>query len=118
MQVTENSNSSFWYVYWPVPRQMAYDFTLIRQSSPEDPHPVVNTKIGGVDAYATNDLVIPHPTRKGLWKMHGRRDDQIVLSNGEKVISPCLYRQALLTLCGFADEPPTSRCVIPAFPAS
>ncbi|KAM5540045.1 hypothetical protein V8D89_006185 [Ganoderma adspersum] len=60
-------------------------FELVILSSPEDPHPVLNTKIGGgVDAYATNDLVVPHPTRKGLWKLYGRRDDQIVLSNGEK----------------------------------
>ena len=42
---------------------------------------------GDLDAYATNDLVAPHPTRPGLWKLLGRRDDQIVLSNGEKVSS-------------------------------
>ncbi|KAI1788607.1 acetyl-CoA synthetase-like protein [Ganoderma leucocontextum] len=59
-------------------------FEIVVLSSSEDPHPVVNTKIGCVDGYATNDLVVPHPTRKGLWKMYGRRDDQIVLSNGEK----------------------------------
>ncbi|PIL34315.1 hypothetical protein GSI_03090 [Ganoderma sinense ZZ0214-1] len=59
-------------------------FELVILSSPEDPHPVLNTNICGVDAYATNDLVVPHPTRKGFWKLYGRRDDQIVLSNGEK----------------------------------
>ena len=31
-----------------------------------------------------NDLAIPHPTRPGLWKIVGRADEQIVLSNGEK----------------------------------
>ena len=38
----------------------------------------------GVDAYATNDLLEPHPTREGFWKVYGRVDDQIMLSNGEK----------------------------------
>ncbi|TBU28871.1 acetyl-CoA synthetase-like protein [Dichomitus squalens] len=57
---------------------------VVLQSSSDCPLPVVNLKIDGVDAYATNDLVIPHPTRKGLWKLYGRMDEQIVLSNGEK----------------------------------
>ncbi|TFK81602.1 acetyl-CoA synthetase-like protein [Polyporus arcularius HHB13444] len=53
--------------------------------SPEDcPLNVVNTKIGEQDAFATNDLVVPHPTIPGLWKLYGRKDDQIILSNGEK----------------------------------
>lgn len=48
-------------------------------------HPVVtNTQIDGVDAYATSDLLVPHPTKPGLWKIHGRKDDQIMLSTGEK----------------------------------
>ncbi|KAI0272871.1 acetyl-CoA synthetase-like protein [Russula aff. rugulosa BPL654] len=48
-------------------------------------HPVViNTQIDGVDAYATSDLLVPHPTRPGLWKIYGRKDDQIMLSTGEK----------------------------------
>ena len=55
------------------------------QSPPECPLAVVNTKVNGVDGYATSDLVVPHPTRPGLWKLYGRRDDQIVLFNGEKV---------------------------------
>ena len=46
---------------------------------------VTNTTIDGVEAYATNDLVVPHPKRPGYWKLIGRRDDQIVLANGEKV---------------------------------
>ncbi|KAJ6102213.1 hypothetical protein N7486_004640 [Penicillium sp. IBT 16267x] len=36
------------------------------------------------DTYRTKDLFTPHPTTPGLWKFHGRRDDVIVLSNGEK----------------------------------
>lgn len=46
---------------------------------------VTNTKINGVPAYATNDLFAPHPTREDMWKIVGRADDQIVLSNSEKV---------------------------------
>ncbi|PIL27162.1 hypothetical protein GSI_10304 [Ganoderma sinense ZZ0214-1] len=45
---------------------------------------VINDSVDGVDAYATSDLLEPHPTRPGLWKVYGRVDDQIMLSNGEK----------------------------------
>lgn len=51
----------------------------------EAPLPVANTKLDGKDAYASNDLLEPHPTRKGWWRYYGRVDDQIILSNGEKV---------------------------------
>ncbi|RMZ43874.1 putative NRPS-like protein biosynthetic cluster [Aspergillus flavus] len=37
-----------------------------------------------ITEYRTKDLFTPHPTRPGLWKYHGRLDDVIVLSNGEK----------------------------------
>lgn len=48
-------------------------------------HPIVfNTQIDGKDAYATSDLLLPHPTRPDLWKIYGRKDDQIMLSTGEK----------------------------------
>ncbi|KAF9812923.1 hypothetical protein IEO21_05878 [Rhodonia placenta] len=45
---------------------------------------VVNTQVDGVDGYATSDLVVPHPTRPGYWKIVGRTDDQIMHSTGEK----------------------------------
>ena len=45
---------------------------------------VTNTTIDGVPAYATSDLLMPHPTIKGLYRIHGRADDQIMLSTGEK----------------------------------
>ena len=59
------------------------------QSPPDLPLPKVNTKVGEFDGYATNDLVVPHPTISGMWKIVGRADEQIMLSNGEKV---CHYR--------------------------
>ncbi|KAI9459309.1 acetyl-CoA synthetase-like protein [Russula earlei] len=45
---------------------------------------VTNIQIDGRDAYATSDLLVPHPTKSGLWKVYGRKDDQIMLSTGEK----------------------------------
>ncbi|KII90646.1 hypothetical protein PLICRDRAFT_52360 [Plicaturopsis crispa FD-325 SS-3] len=41
-----------------------------------------------VRGYATKDLFVPHPTKEGLWKIVGRLDDVIVLSNGEKTVPP------------------------------
>ncbi|KAK9233835.1 hypothetical protein V1525DRAFT_351245, partial [Lipomyces kononenkoae] len=35
-------------------------------------------------SYATKDLFTPHPTQAGLWKYFSRKDDTIVLVNGEK----------------------------------
>ncbi|KZT58724.1 acetyl-CoA synthetase-like protein [Calocera cornea HHB12733] len=37
-----------------------------------------------VRAFDTNDLLKPHPIRKDYWKVVGRADDQIMMSNGEK----------------------------------
>ena len=37
-----------------------------------------------LDTYRTNDLFVQHPEKPHLWKFHGRRDDVIVLGNGEK----------------------------------
>ncbi|EED77747.1 predicted protein, partial [Postia placenta Mad-698-R] len=45
---------------------------------------VFNTNIDGVDAYATSDLLVEHPTKSGYWKVIGRVDDQIMHSTGEK----------------------------------
>ncbi|KAL7284715.1 hypothetical protein ACG7TL_002021 [Trametes sanguinea] len=60
-------------------------YELVVLSDPDMPLPVINIKIDGLDGYATNDLVEPHPTRPNYWKLLGRADDQIILSNGEKV---------------------------------
>jgi hypothetical protein len=46
---------------------------------------MLNTKFRGQEAYATSDILVPHPTKPGRWKITGRADDQIMLSNGEKV---------------------------------
>ncbi|KAK7453562.1 hypothetical protein VKT23_001446 [Stygiomarasmius scandens] len=44
----------------------------------------INTKVDGVDAYATSDLLVEHPRKKGYWKIVGRADSQIIHSSGEK----------------------------------
>ncbi|KAI0060400.1 acetyl-CoA synthetase-like protein [Artomyces pyxidatus] len=46
---------------------------------------VINTvSSDGRPAYRTNDLLQRHPRNPSLWKIYGRADDQIMLSNGEK----------------------------------
>ncbi|KAF8905645.1 hypothetical protein CPB85DRAFT_1315335 [Mucidula mucida] len=60
-------------------------YELIVISKPYTEIHVVNTKWEGEDAYATNDLFLPHPTLPGHWKLIGRKDDQLMLSTGEKV---------------------------------
>ena len=37
-----------------------------------------------VEQWHTRDLFRPHPIKPNLWRFHGRTDDIIVLSNGEK----------------------------------
>ncbi|TFY80855.1 hypothetical protein EWM64_g3157 [Hericium alpestre] len=59
-----------------------FEFVLI--DHPHHHPTVLNTKVDGHHAYATSDLLLPHPTKSGLWKIYGRKDDQIMLSTGEK----------------------------------
>ncbi|OSC98631.1 acetyl-CoA synthetase-like protein [Trametes coccinea BRFM310] len=59
-------------------------YEIIVPTRADNPLPAPNTKHNGIDAYATNDLVIRHPTDKTLWRTYGRADEQIILSNGEK----------------------------------
>ncbi|KAJ7229429.1 hypothetical protein B0H12DRAFT_1147826 [Mycena haematopus] len=46
---------------------------------------VLNTTVRGVEAYASSDLMEPHPTKPNYWKIFGRADDQIMHNTGEKV---------------------------------
>ncbi|KAI0672433.1 acetyl-CoA synthetase-like protein [Trametes maxima] len=59
-------------------------YEVVVVSNPTLPLPMTNTKVDGQDAYATSDLVEPHPTKPNLWRIFGRADEQIMLSNGEK----------------------------------
>lgn len=40
----------------------------------------------GLESYETRDLFMPHATKPGLWRFHGRIDDVIVLGNSEKFL--------------------------------
>ncbi|KAF2202987.1 acetyl-CoA synthetase-like protein [Delitschia confertaspora ATCC 74209] len=44
----------------------------------------LNHNLPGTPVYRTKDLFKQHPQKPGLWQYYGRRDDIIVLSNGEK----------------------------------
>lgn len=46
---------------------------------------VTDRTVDGIRVYSSSDLFVKHPTKEGLWKIHGRSDDQIMHSTGEKV---------------------------------
>ena len=61
----------------------AYELVLhTERGSPETR--VVSCNFPRLSKYHTKDLFRPHPTKANLWRFHGRRDDILVLSNGEK----------------------------------
>ncbi|KAI0337721.1 acetyl-CoA synthetase-like protein [Trametopsis cervina] len=51
-----------------------------------DAHQPAIENLPDTKGYATSDLFEPHPTKKGLWKIVGRKDDVIVLGTGEKIV--------------------------------
>lgn len=60
-----------------------YEMVIPRQPNARDFKSIFHT-YPEVSIYPTNDLYTRHPTNSHLWKFHGRKDDIIVLSNGEK----------------------------------
>ena len=44
----------------------------------------LNFNLPGISEWRTKDLFKPHTTKSNLWRFYGRKDDIIVLSNGEK----------------------------------
>ncbi|THU84226.1 acetyl-CoA synthetase-like protein [Dendrothele bispora CBS 962.96] len=59
-------------------------FELVMLSNEHFTPRAFNTTINGVNGYATADLFIEHPQKKGYWKILGRVDSQIIHSSGEK----------------------------------
>ncbi|KIY44831.1 acetyl-CoA synthetase-like protein [Fistulina hepatica ATCC 64428] len=59
-----------------------YELLIVRD--PEYDVSITNTVYEGREAFATKDILEPHPTKPGLWRIVGRLDDQLVLSTGEK----------------------------------
>ena len=56
--------------------------------------------------YATGDLLMSHPDVPGLWKIFGRVDDQIMHSNGEKVVYTVNWPHLILTAYVFTETNP------------
>lgn len=60
-----------------------YEMTMMRNPALEKVRSI-SANFPDVEVWHTNDLFKPHPTKPGLWTFHGRVDDIVVLSNGEK----------------------------------
>lgn len=60
-----------------------YELVLVCDDDMKDINAVYHN-LPGVGKYHTKDLFVRHPTRPTLYKYYGRRDDIIVLANGEK----------------------------------
>ena len=74
----------------------AYELVLLADPTTESSS-ALNHNYPGVTEWQTKDLFRPHPTKSGLWKFHGRKDDIIVLSNSEK-LNPIPMESHLQTL--------------------
>jgi thioester reductase-like protein/aryl carrier-like protein len=61
----------------------AYELVVFADAETES-HSGLNHNLPGVSEFRTKDLFRRHPTEPNLWKFHARRDDILVLSNGEK----------------------------------
>ncbi len=76
-----------WHPTWGADMQPsedeAYEMVLHRDPSLEGVRSF-SCNFPNVEEWHTKDLFRPHPNKPNLWKFHGRRDDIIVLSNGEK----------------------------------
>lgn len=61
-----------------------FELVIVADESTRDAAPVYHN-LPGEDPFFTKDLFTKHPTKPNLYKFYGRRDDILVLSNGEKV---------------------------------
>lgn len=61
-----------------------YELVIVADESNQDAAPVFHN-LPGENPFHTKDLFTQHPTKPGLFKYYGRKDDILVLSNGEKV---------------------------------
>lgn len=75
-----------WNPYAAIDMQYAVDGTyelVLQRSETRDFAGIFHT-YPELKEYRTKDLFISHPTKANLWRYHGRFDDVIILSNGEK----------------------------------
>ncbi|KAF9880148.1 hypothetical protein CkaCkLH20_02102 [Colletotrichum karsti] len=61
-----------------------YEMVITRKSK-QVPIQGIFYTFPNIEEYKTNDLYKPHPTIPHMWKFHGRADNIINLSNGEKL---------------------------------
>ncbi|KAL4966026.1 putative NRPS-like enzyme [Aspergillus stella-maris] len=62
----------------------AYELVIPRREDSHAIHGIFHT-FPDISEYHSKDLFVQHPENPNLWRYHGRRDDVIVLSNGEKL---------------------------------
>ncbi|KAI3400709.1 hypothetical protein diail_1918 [Diaporthe ilicicola] len=65
-----------------------YEMVIVRQKQNQHPHPGLQGifyTFPELDEWSTRDLYRPHPTKPHHWIYHGRADNIIVFSNGEKL---------------------------------
>lgn len=61
-----------------------FELVILADESNRDAAPVYHN-LPGENPFFTKDLFTKHPTKPNLYKFYGRRDDILVLANGEKV---------------------------------
>lgn len=61
-----------------------FELIILADESNQDAAPVFHN-LPGENPFFTKDLFTQHPTKPNLYKYYGRRDDILVLANGEKV---------------------------------
>lgn len=61
-----------------------FELVIFADESNQDAAPVFHN-LPGENPFHTKDLFTQHPTKPDLFKYYGRKDDILVLSNGEKV---------------------------------
>jgi thioester reductase-like protein/aryl carrier-like protein len=81
-----------------------YEFVLKRTSSPEYESGCFTIFKDAVE-YRTKDLWTPHPHKPGLWAYCERKDNILVLLNGEKV-NPLGFEEAVAT------DPMVKACIL------
>ncbi|MDI1492470.1 MAG: putative secondary metabolism biosynthetic enzyme [Ramalina farinacea] len=60
---------------------------------PDEGFCALNHNFPDVKEWQTKDLFKRHPTKENLWRFHGRKDDIIVLSSGEKLYPVLMEKQ-------------------------
>ncbi|KAI1119334.1 hypothetical protein F5Y14DRAFT_457645 [Nemania sp. NC0429] len=61
-------------------------FEMVLYQDPKfAPHRSLWHNFPGIREWRTNDLFMPHPTKAGLWRFHGRLDELVILSSSHKI---------------------------------